>query len=82
MNVVVRGQVNNEISSHPVAVRVSKTRVLKLPINQSQLTSIVHASVCLAGKALLLSDSSRLTIPRNYPLTKSLENTLPLLKIT
>ena len=32
MNVVVWGQVKNENSSLPVAVRVSKTRMLKLPI--------------------------------------------------
>ena len=31
MNVVVRGQVKSENSSLPVAVRVSKTRMLKLP---------------------------------------------------
>ena len=31
VNVVVRGQVKSENSSLPVAVRVSKTRVLKLP---------------------------------------------------
>ena len=31
VNVVVRGQVKREYSSLPVAVRVSKTRVLKLP---------------------------------------------------
>ena len=31
MNVVGRGQVKSENSSLPVAVRVSKTRVLKLP---------------------------------------------------
>ena len=33
MNVVVWGQVKIEISSLPVAVRVTKTRVLKLPIS-------------------------------------------------
>ena len=32
MNEVVRGQVKSENSSLPVAVRVTKTRVLKLPI--------------------------------------------------
>ena len=32
MNVVVRGEVKSENSSLPVAVHVSKTRVLKLPI--------------------------------------------------
>ena len=35
VNVVVRGQVKSEISSLPVAVRVSKTRVLKLPIERT-----------------------------------------------
>ena len=30
VNVIVRGQVKSEISSLPVAVRVSKTRLLKI----------------------------------------------------
>ena len=40
VNVVVCGQVKSENTSLPVAVRVSKTRVLKLPINhKSQQTA-------------------------------------------
>ena len=34
VNVIVWGQVKIEISSLPVAVRVSKTRSFKLPINR------------------------------------------------
>ena len=36
VNVVVKGQVKRESSSLPVAVRVSKTRVLKLPISYTK----------------------------------------------
>ena len=48
MNVGVWGQVKSEISSLPVAVRVSKTRVLKLPIlNSKQASAIAPAlSAC------------------------------------
>ena len=42
VNVVMRGQVEIENSSFPVAVRDSKTRVLKLPINCKLLYTMLN----------------------------------------
>ena len=43
MNVVVRGQVKSENSSLPVGVRVSETRVLKLPNNNFHVRSACNS---------------------------------------
>ena len=59
VNVVVRGQVKSENSSLPVAVRVSKMPVLKLPIDNEFLHNIVKVvcgstlGVYCAGKPII-----------------------------
>ena len=69
------GQVKGENSSHPVAVRVSKTRGLKLPNIHNPAKSLVpsfiliwRVNLSVAGLGFYISSSLGNTLPKRFAL--------------